>query len=104
MPTLTDTSVPTDWATGWADSGCWGLERTLTRLPERIFDASDEASLAPGCGSNRGVMNGKTTASTEGSAYSIREMASSRPHPTLRVARACLDPSRGGTRVSRSVG
>ena len=34
MPTLTDTNVPTDRATGRADSGCCGLERTLTRLPE----------------------------------------------------------------------
>src|SRR5690242_9074764 len=34
MPTLTDTNVPTDWATGRAESGDEGSERTRTRLPE----------------------------------------------------------------------
>src|SRR5436305_6885165 len=31
IPTLTDTSVPTDWPMGCADAGCGGLARTPTR-------------------------------------------------------------------------
>ncbi len=64
------------------------------RMPVRTRKQGWEGRARAVAAGKSGVKRCKTWAPTEGSACPNRELASSRPHPMLRAARACSGPSR----------
>ena len=104
-----------EWGIGWRLPKDGGFYYDMYYHPLADADSMDElasvlrahayepciilvASPAVRKGRSHGPKSCKTTAPTQGSACSIREMANSPSYPTLGVARACSDPSRGGSR------
>jgi hypothetical protein len=93
MPTLTDSNLPTDRATGWADSGCWGSERTLTRLTQPDHDESDAADLVDAETAVGAAGQDRTTGSrSQTSDDIVREVSRNEARPRTGPVR----PSDGG--------